>query len=1821
MPEKRIITSDYHTRIKDTLVNIHYCGFFMCQPYFQNIWNHNSPSKLHHFILRTIILLICGALSLLNGLSSHASTTIGGDEMASMNMGVASGTNIAGAGTPDLFTGAMSYSVPINVPPGRAGMNPIVAMTYRSDRGNGWLGVGWDLSVGSITRNTKFGLNYNGDDYVLDINGAMVELVYTGTVNSYREYRAKIEGAFFRVQQIPHATQPNAIYWKVTGRAGKIYIFGGGEGNDFYYYRQSKPGFYTTDTTYRWYLTSIADTRGNMVEYQYGLPTGELYSNHGQYYLKSILYTSKPGLKSPSNTINFYVTPRSDDVVTSYTLGYPVKTAYKLATIDITANNGINRVRTYKLSYTTSPSTKRSLLSNLWQYGKDASVDPNTGLAGAPASSTQIPPITFEWQSGDYEISHDAFTLVSQGTGDPTLGRQWADANGDGRGDYCFVATSSVKCYLSTGNTFNTSPITSGTIDIGYFVVGRQFVDFNGDGKSDYCRVYAPNGSLFSQYLQCTVSTGTGFGTTYTSTTVLPGSVSDYDRVWVDFNGDGNADYCRVTIDNTVACTISTGTGFGQEYTSSALNIGSTNAGRQWADFNGDGKADFCRVSGNANALGTLYCTVSTGTGFGSTYSPSVSVYLGQDSGREWTDYNGDGRADYCRVDGFSNNPATLRCTLSTGTGFDTNTSYESLPLDAGLDKGRAWVDVNRDGRSDYCRLTGSSSTTYSDIKCTVAGIYGSYGFNETYSMNLDGRLFYVGETWLGSNNSDSVAYQWIDFDGDSTPDFCRAYQNTFILGVYNLGCWTTGTYTEISDSPGDLLQTVDNGVLGTTTITYTPSTQYQNTQLPFNLWTVGKFTVDDGKLHVGTSEYEYQGGIFNIPERDFRGFGYTKVTGEADQSGNRLSTETWYYQARDNIANNPTITNAYDKGKPYSVIVRDAIDPNYHYSESLMSYTAVNVGPSVFSPLTSSTTRPCDRGICWKESRINYIYDCQVTTLGQCYGNIVVEQHENDRSVTNDDVTITRSYLPNTSSWIVGAPYLVRTFKGLKDLNNPTLSGRVAETLFYFDSPDNCDNPGLGGSAQPIYGQVTYTSQWLPGASYSVESYNSYDSYGNLHCTRDPNGNISYIFYDSLLMTFPLTFMNPKNHITTTQYYGVNGAPADNGLYGQVKGVTDPNNALTTSQYDSHGRPVLVTMPEGKSIQTTYDNIGTTLQSMTKTTSTGLFSTSYFDGLGRAYETRETGPNGSDIITKTLYDNQGKIQQVSLPYFYNDTAFYKTFSYDPTGRVTQVVNPDGTHALTCYNNWTTTYVDINKHKRRETRDPAGRLLQVDEFSGIYTTCDPFAGTIYATTSYEYDVLGNLIKVTDDKGNITTMKYDSLSRKIGMSDPDMGSCGDLTVLNPSSDFPWYDTPCWNYEYDPNGNLLTQQDAKGQRISFTYDALNRLKTKEFGVIYHAYNPPVISNVTSSNITATSADINWVTDIAADTQVDYGLTTNYDSSTTQSTNLVTDHSASITELLPATLYHYRVKSQDEAGNMAVSEDYTFTTSSIQPIIDQDFGTYNTGTYVKSSYRLGQTFTTASTTTNISAVDMVIDLRYWTSGEVLTMTLWDSPARDVNLGSKTLADSEKNSTFTFDTPIPVSPGTQYYFELTHNGGGNNSVGWIGYRSYGGYAGGSAYFNGSIKSYDFDFTTYTIPGSAPPPPPPPPPPPGVPLTQGKPATASGQYTSNIAANAVDGDTGTLWNAGGYAPQWIYVDLGAVMPISQVKVLAGTGSPAGTTAYDIQVTNDLSSAWSTIESDANASTTDFTTTPVSTSARYVRIYIKSHSGGSWIALYELQVY
>lgn len=341
----------------------------------------------------------------------------------------------------------------------------------------------------------------------------------------------------------------------------------------------------------------------------------------------------------------------------------------------------------------------------------------------------------------------------------------WVDFNGDGKADYCRVSDYNyLKCTVSTGTGYGKTYVSSSPVDPGYSA-GRAWADVTGDGKADYCRVVGST----DKYLNCTPSTGTGFGSTFGSGRVLAGY--DAGRVWADATGDGRADYCRVVDDwgAKLRCTPSTGAGFGAELKSGGIDPG-YDAGRAWTDVTGDGKADYCRVTGAWDKF--VHCTPSTGSGFGTTFG-SAKLDPGYDSTRAWADVSRDGRADFCR--GVGSNDRMV-CTLSKGTSFGYDIARY---LDVGYDAGRGWADFNGDGTSDLCRVVGPWWDLR--LRCDLAS--GS-GFSHTYTTTKS----------VDAGYDDTRG--WADFNGDGKADYCR-----MVGGSYkNLQC-TVSTGSGFGDT------------------------------------------------------------------------------------------------------------------------------------------------------------------------------------------------------------------------------------------------------------------------------------------------------------------------------------------------------------------------------------------------------------------------------------------------------------------------------------------------------------------------------------------------------------------------------------------------------------------------------------------------------------------------------------------------------------------------------------------------------------------------------------------------------------------------------------------------------------------------------------------------------------------------------------------------------------------------------------------------------------------------------------------------------------
>ena len=291
----------------------------------------------------------------------------------------------------DLFTGRATTSIPLAVPPGRGGVQPNLALVYSSANGNGWVGMGWELEKGVIERQTKFGLDYTGDDYILRFSGSKRDLVKVSTTT----YRAEVEGGFTRVQK--KTATDGKPYFLATDKTGTKFYFGRTATT-----RVADPN--AAGKIFRWCLDRVEDPHGNYMTLSYT-------SDQGQAYLKHINYTGH-GSTAPTHRVVFHLENRTDAPV-RYTPNFRSKLAKRLKTIEVKANG--RRVRAYQLTYTSSAGTSRSVLKSVQQYGDDVTLNTQGTVTGGTRAARHHARL---WgRDSRRRVEHDGVVFPAGGAG------------------------------------------------------------------------------------------------------------------------------------------------------------------------------------------------------------------------------------------------------------------------------------------------------------------------------------------------------------------------------------------------------------------------------------------------------------------------------------------------------------------------------------------------------------------------------------------------------------------------------------------------------------------------------------------------------------------------------------------------------------------------------------------------------------------------------------------------------------------------------------------------------------------------------------------------------------------------------------------------------------------------------------------------------------------------------------------------------------------------------------------------------------------------------------------------------------------------------------------------------------------------------------------------------------------------------------------------------------------------------------------------------------------------------------------------------------
>jgi len=1355
----------------------------------------------------------------------------------------------------DLFTGRFGYGVPLELAPARHGSTPALALRYNSASENGWLGVGWELDLGYIQRETRKGVpvRWSGgqplaeyDDakgFVFSLNGHSSMLVNVAT----NEYRAEIEGAFLKFLLIANSNR-----WEVTDTSGNRYSFGVTAGARM---GNPKPGWSSNAVsgTFRWALEGIQTAQGDTASYAYTNITGQMYP-------RLLAYNGHVNGLTNSHTVEFVLGARGDTPI-SLQSGYRVDQTRRLASV-------VHRVAgqfvwSNRLDYAVSPSTLRSMLTGVTRFGING-VD-------------TLPPVTFDYSQrefrfesavrwtnlfvpsgGDFNTfyglngtTHDLVDFDGDGLPDRvthpelTLYTNWffQRNTGSGFGPPQVWGPLGTQTYISTSppftnTTFNQISWTALTESHG------RLLDINGDGRPD--RVSDPMESYY-------------------------GSVSNivatnYGRLVVELNGGSNL---TTAINWTNASDIR----FGPWGETTDFRAVERTGFVRMLDINGDGLPD--RVMLRPQAPYSHYVVqFNTGSGFTGTnrFGPYSAqgrtsefngdvLWSGLDTDRtRLLDINGDSLPDrvMLRTNPASTGPAVPAqqtnyvVELNNGHGFETAVLWTNVNPMAGITCGGSSTagfaelgdsaelvlrDLNGDGLPDRLvrHQCSSLSTTW------VLQLNTGTGFGPSFNLTAPVGSQGFPDPLEGTTAIQSDRTTLLDLNGDGLPDRVSAVAFPTVASNYFVVELARGPYP-------DLLTAVSNGIGGTLRVTYAPSTQYDNRatnytgtaandrvprMLPFPLYTVASVAAGDGIYTTNTTTYGYTGGMWNAQRREFHGFA---IVTETDPLGG--SATHWFHQAggRDHAALGEFAdgTNAFaKKGTPFRVETRGTNGLLYSVTLNQVQQTNLAGGRGfAFIAQTLTLDHPGGNTNAQRATASRMAYNpangnrTNEVFFGEVQG-VNIAAHTFTDTVPADTLHVSTVFAALANPDITDRP--ARMFYSADGTGNTILR----ESLF--------DYAGTAGNL------VRRRDRICPG-EYRAEGF-GYDTFNNPVLATNAAGVVTATVYDTATRTFPAQQTAAGSFVTTLLTDARSGLPLS---------MTDPKGLVTSNRYDAFLRPVETLVSAASNgpanvwqVRHAYTlggiGAGGSLNSVLTRRNDGLGNTNghetylYTDGRGRLIQSRveaETGAGANQFrVSDMVHDARDLVRVETQSRFGTGSAYTKpsgsllamVHEHDAIGRPVRTTPAQtatfsaggfltGTSAgtpdtgspvgplVTAYHEGTTDWVVVRTDEAGKVRkyllDGFGRTNQIIEV----TTGGNF------TSLLKYDRLGQLTNLTDHAGNKIEHAYNDIGEMVAMADANLGA--------------------WLYRRDVAGRIREQVDGNGQRIKFLYDdPLGRVSGRE------------------------------------------------------------------------------------------------------------------------------------------------------------------------------------------------------------------------------------------------------------------------------------------------------------------------------------------------------------------------------------------------------
>jgi len=309
--------------------------------------------------------------------------------------------------------------------------------------------------------------------------------------------------------------------------------------------------------------------------------------------------------------------------------------------------------------------------------------------------------------------------------------------------------------------------------------------------------------------------------------------------------------------------------------------------------------------------------------------------------------------------------------------------------------------------------------------------------------------------------------------------------------------------------------------------------------------------------------------------------------------------------------------------------------------------------------------------------------------------------------------------------------------------------------TYIYCTAIDNAQCPQVGLLTAVI------------GPRFDVPSRTAYSYYpnGDLQSITDPLGHVTTMTgYDG---DGRVTYMIDANGVATAFSYTPRGWLASR----SVKGAT------TNISYTSFGTVASVADADGVTTRYNYDPAHNLAQIL--------------DAMGN-YVRYNVDPFG-EVVGEFTYDNNNQVRRA------------QSRSWNPLGQITQLT--DGQNQV--FNaNWGDSYDRDGNLTHSADALNTQHIAAYDSLNHLLRTVDNGndGSTSNVTVNYMYDPLGHLMSMTDPSGFMSSYHYDGLSDRIDEMTPDTGHVGRA--------------------YDQAGNLTTVWDSL-RSVNYSYDALNRI----------------------------------------------------------------------------------------------------------------------------------------------------------------------------------------------------------------------------------------------------------------------------------------------------------------------------------------------------------------------------------------------------------